>query len=70
MDTDLMKCEIVGRIRRCTLICDIGYPASDRRSISDRSNLYSSFPMELSIERAGSEKRGQIPIPSFVLVTH
>ena len=52
--TDLMKWEIVGRIRRCTLICDIGYPASERRSMSDRSNLYSSFPMELSIESASN----------------
>ena len=47
-----MKCEMVERIRRCTLICDIGYPESDSRSISDRSNLYRSFPILLSMDRA------------------
>ena len=65
-----MKCEIAGRMRRCTLICDMGYPASERRSMSDRSNLYSSFPMELSIERASGENRQAMLLKYAMSVTY
>ena len=43
---------IHNEVRNCGLICDIGYSVSERRSMSDLSNLYSSFPMVLSIDKA------------------
>lgn len=47
-----MKCEIVGLIRLCILICDIGRPLVESRSINDLSNLKSLLPCSLSTERA------------------
>lgn len=44
--------EIVGRMRRWTLICDMGNPLSARRSIRERSNLYNSLPRSLSMDKA------------------
>jgi hypothetical protein len=50
-----MKWDIMGRILRCTLSCDMLIPASESRSMSERSNLYSFLPGALSIDKA-SEK--------------
>jgi len=52
--THRIKCEISGRILRWTFICDIGNWASESRSISERSNLYNSFPIALSTDKAGN----------------
>ena len=46
-----IRLEISGRILLWTLICDIGNPDDDRRSIKDMSNLYSLLPLGLSMER-------------------
>ena len=43
---------MLSRIRRCTLICDIFVPPSESRSMSDLSNLYSSRPAVLSMDKA------------------
>lgn len=46
------KWEIVGRIRRYTLIWDMVIPISESLSMSERSNIKSSLPDELSMDRA------------------
>jgi len=47
--------EIVGRMRRWTLIWDIGKPLSASRSIRERSNLNRSLPRSLSMDKATQE---------------
>jgi hypothetical protein len=44
--------DICGRILRWTVSLDIGMPELPSRSIVDWSNLYISFPLEWSIDRA------------------
>lgn len=41
-----------GRIRRCTLIWDMTILLSESLSMSERSNLYSSLPDVLSMDKA------------------
>ena len=48
--------EMAGRVRRWTLIRDIGKPLSASRSIGERSNLNRSSPRLLSIDKAIEKK--------------
>jgi hypothetical protein len=50
--TNRTRLEIVGLMRRWTSIWDMGKPDLAKRSINDISNLKSSLPRRLSIERA------------------